>query len=188
MAESLQRHSQILENLCMVRPARRAHPHGTDAGTPGQRGREPHRAGAAGGLHAFDPPAHGRVGLAEDIGHQRVDELHVALGAEVGLGILLIDQLLLGRLDRGEHRRVALPGAIDAYPEVDLVGARIGTIELDQGEERVGRLLGKCLEHGAPFGFASARVQGRIGEWCGFSASVRRAATSASWRTSYSPR
>ena len=71
-----------------------------------------------------------------------------ALGAEVGFGGLLVDQLALGGLDRAEHRGFALTGAVDADAEVDLVGTRIGVVELDQREERVGRLLGESFEHG----------------------------------------
>lgn len=113
MIESGHFHSQILEDLRVVRPARQAQMDAARAGALRQRQRQADGAGAAGGLHSGNAPAHGRV-LAEDIGHQRLDKAHVALGTEVALGILLIEQLGLRALDGGKDRGRALAGAIDA--------------------------------------------------------------------------
>src|SRR5690606_14688882 len=119
----------IGQDLRVVGPARRAHQHTGDAGPLGQRQRQAHGARATGRLHAVDPPAAGWV-FAEYVRHQRVDEAHVAFGPEVGLGSLLVHQPLLGRLDRAEHRGLALAGTIDADAEVDFVDTRVGVVEL----------------------------------------------------------
>jgi len=76
-----------------------------------------------------------------------MDEAHVAFRAEVGLGILLGDQLPFGRLDRAEHRGRPLVGSIDAHAKIDLVGARVGIVELDQRKKRVGGLLFESVQH-----------------------------------------
>ena len=138
---------EVLQDLRVVGPARRTHQHFADARPLGQRRRQPYRAGAAGGLHALNPALHRGI-FAEHERHQRMDELHVALGAEISFRILFLDQLALGRLDRTEHRRAALAGAVDADAEVDLVGPRVLVVQLDQREQRVGRLGGDGLEHG----------------------------------------
>ena len=145
--ESHQLQPEIGEDLCVVGPARHAHVDALHARLLCQRQREPHRAGAPRGLHPRNAPAHVGIGGAEHIGHQRLDEAHVAFRAEIGFGVLGIDQHLLRRLDRGEHRRCAVLGAIDPDAEVDLVAARIGGVEADQGEEGVGRLGFESFKH-----------------------------------------
>ena len=52
-------------------------------------------------------------------------------------------QSLFCLLDRAEHRRVALSGLVDADAKVDFRRPRIGVVELDQREQRVGGLLGE---------------------------------------------
>ena len=91
MREGQQLHAEIGEDLRMVGPARHTHVNALHAGLLRQRQREPHRAGAARGLHPVDASAHARVSGAEDIGHERGGEAHVALGAEVGFACLCID-------------------------------------------------------------------------------------------------
>ena len=59
-------------------------------------------------------------------------------------------QDVLGILDRSEDRGFAGIGAIDPYAQIDLVGAIVGVVELDQREERIGRLGFEVLKHGAP--------------------------------------
>ena len=120
-----------------------------------------------------------------------MDEAHVAFGAEVGLRILRLDELLLGRLDRAEHRGVALAGAVDADAEVDLVGARIGVVELDQREERVGGLLGEVVEHGGalmPHGSRASASRSRRAYRRAVIQRLRTAASAACARTSCSRR
>ena len=162
MSEGGQFEAEVAYDLRVVRPARRAHQHARRPGALGQRQRQAHRAGAAGGLHPIDTSAMGRI-AAEDIRHQPMDEAHVAFRPEIGLGVLLIDKLLLGRLDRTEHRRGALPRAIDPHAEIDLVGTRIGVVQLDQREEGIGRLLVESVEHGRALDSRPARYQAAIG-------------------------
>ena len=149
MREGLQIKRQVGEDLRVVGPARRTHPHPRNARLLCQPQRQPHSAGAAGGLHPLDPaPKTGaKTGIvpAEDVRHQRMDEAHIAFGAEIAFGILRFQQPRFGRLDRVEHRGIALPGAIDPHPEINLVGARIRIVELDQREQRIGRLLGQGI-------------------------------------------
>ena len=101
--------------------------------------RKPTRPGSARGLHPLDPATHVGVG-AKHVGHQRTDEAQVAFRAKVAFGFLLIDQPLLGLLDRAEHRGRPIVGAIHADAKVDLVGAAVRSIELDQREQRIGSL------------------------------------------------
>jgi hypothetical protein len=96
-------HPQILEDLRVVRPARDTQMDPAGPGALRQRRGQPDGAGAAGGLHSGDAPAHGRV-FAEDVGHQCLNETHVAFGAEIALGLLLFEQIGLRTLDGGEHR------------------------------------------------------------------------------------
>ena len=133
----------------MVGPARRAHPETLDARALGHRKGEAQRARTAGSLHPLDAAAHGGISLAENIRHQRIDETHVALGAEIGLGGLGLDQLLLRRLDRGENRGGTVLGAINTNAEVDLGGPGISVVELDQRQKRIGGLLREIGQHGA---------------------------------------
>ncbi len=69
-----------------------------------------------------------------------MDEAQVAFRAEIGFAVLLLDQRAFRRLDRREHRRAPVIGAIDAHAKVDLVAARIVGIHLDQRQQRIGRL------------------------------------------------
>jgi hypothetical protein len=148
MREGLQLAAEVGENLGVVRPAWRAHPEARHARTLGHGEGEAQRAGATGCLHAVDATGgQWRRAAPEDIGFQPLDEAHVALWPEVGLGLLGLQQDLLGRLDRAEHRGITLAGAIDPDAEVDLVGPRIDVMELDQREQRVGGLLGQVREH-----------------------------------------
>ena len=149
VVEGLQFQPQIGKDLRVVRPAGRAHPDPLHPGLLGQRHGQPHAAGAAGGLHPVDPPVHRRIGRAEHVRHQRVDKAHVAFRPQIGFGILRFEQLRLSRLDRGEHRGRPRIGAIDAHAQVDLVGPRVGVVELDQREQRIGGLLCKIGQHGA---------------------------------------
>ena len=130
-------------NLRVVGPAWRAHPHLRHLRLLDHGQRQPQRASAARGLHAFDPAVHIRVRCAEHIRHQRRDKAHVAFGAEIGLALLRCDQPLLRRLDRAEHRGVALAGLVDPDAEVDFGRTRVLVVELDQREQRIGGLLGK---------------------------------------------
>jgi hypothetical protein len=77
-----------------------------------------------------------------------MDEAHVAFGAEIGLGILRIEQPLLGGLDRRENRSRAIGRAIDTHAQIDLVRARIGIVQLDQRKQCIGGLGSKIFEHG----------------------------------------
>jgi hypothetical protein len=70
-----------------------------------------------------------------------MDKAHVALGAQIGLGHLRLQQFRLGRLHRREHRRGARVGAIDADAKVNLVLTRVFIVELDQRKKRIGGLL-----------------------------------------------
>ena len=54
--------------------------------------------------------------------------------------MLLIEQQLLGRLDRDEDRRPAFGILIDANAEVDLVRTAIGREHADQRKQRIGWL------------------------------------------------
>ena len=120
-----------------------AHPDSLDPGSLPQGQREPQRAGAARGLHAFDAAIHGGVRLAEHIGHQGLDETHIAFWSKIGLGILRGDEPPLGFLDRAEHRSFALSGLVNADAEIDLGRPGVVVVELDQREQRIGGLLGE---------------------------------------------
>ena len=146
--EALELEPEVGDDLRVIGPARRAHPDAGCARTLRQCQCQPHRAGAARGLHAVDPAALGRIVLPEHVRQQRVDEAHVAFRPEVGLRILCFQQLALGRLDAGEHRSGAAVGAVNAHAEIDLVGPGISVVELDQREQRVGGLLLKVGKHG----------------------------------------
>ncbi len=146
VAERLQLGARSRHDLRVVGPRRCAHPDALDARTLCHFDRKTHRAGSARSLHAFDLRAV-EIG-AENIGDQRVNEAHVAFRAEVCLRILRFDQLRFSRLDRLEHRRAAFGRAIDADAKVDLVLARVGIVELDQRQQRIGGLRGKVFEHG----------------------------------------
>jgi hypothetical protein len=76
-----------------------------------------------------------------------MDEAHVALGAEVGFGVLNLQQLFLGGLHRLEHGRGAGVGAVDAHAQVNLVLAGVRIVELDQRQKRVGGLLLEVRKH-----------------------------------------
>ena len=125
----------------MVGPAGGAHPHPRHPGAFGQSQGQPHRAGAAGGLHPIDAPIHRRIRGAKHIGHQRMNKAHIALWPEIGLGDLRLNQSLFRRLDRAEHRGIALAGAIDPDAKVNLIGPWIIVVKLDQREQRISGLL-----------------------------------------------
>ena len=143
MNEAFELQPEIGNDLRMVWPTGRAHPDTLHTRALGQCQRNPHRAGAAGGLHTVDPPAKRRIGLAEYPRHQCMDKAHVAFWAKVSLGILRIEQHLFCRLDCAKHWRIALSGPVDADAKIDLGGTRIFVVELDQRKKRVGGLLGK---------------------------------------------
>ena len=68
-----------------------------------------------------------------------MDEAEVAFRPEIGFAVLLRDQRGFRCLDRLEHRRAPVIGAIDAHAKVDLLAARIVGMHLDQRQQRVGR-------------------------------------------------
>ena len=80
--------------------------------------------------------------------HEPGHEGTIAFRAEIALGILLVDEALFRALDGLEDRRGAIAGAVDADPEVDLVRTRIGGVELDEREQRIGGLGFESVEHG----------------------------------------
>ena len=59
--------------------------------------------------------------------------------ADIGFGLLLIDQALLGQLYRMQDRREAIGVFIDAHAQVELVRIGILLIGVHQTENRVAR-------------------------------------------------
>ena len=125
--------AQIVKDLLVIGPARRAHVNAFCPRLGRQGSRQPNGARAPRGLHALDAAAHGGI-LAEYPRHQPIDEAHVPFGTEIGLAVLKFVQDVLGILDRSEDRGFAGIGAIDPYAQIDLVGAIVGVVELDQRE------------------------------------------------------
>ncbi len=197
MVEGDRLHAQIFENLRVVGPARHAEMDPRRPGALRQRQRQTDGTGAARGLHPRDAPTHRRV-LAENIGHQRLDEAHIAFGPEVALGILLLEQPGFRALDGGKHRGRALAGAIDADPEVDLVLAIVVGVQFDQREQRIGGLGLELFEHGAsmppavdPGNRKTSAFRQRFyrgGKAVLSRAPIRTEASAVPWRTSYSRR
>ena len=74
-----------------------------------------------------------------------MDKAHIAFRAKVCLGILFGEEFLLRRFHRREDRGRPIVGAVDADAEVDLVGARVRIVELDEREKRVGGLLSQAV-------------------------------------------
>ncbi len=74
-------------------------------------------------------------------------EAGIAGKAEIGLGVLALQQSLFGFAHGAHHRRLAIAILVDANAEVDLAGAGIGTIEADQGEDLVGWGRLEVFEH-----------------------------------------
>ena len=112
-----------------------------DARTFRQSHRQAHRTGTARSLHSFDPTVARDIFARENMRHKRMDETHIAFRPEISLGILLRDQRRLGSLDAGKDRGCPVCGTIDAHAKIDLVRARIGVKQLDQRQQRIGRLL-----------------------------------------------
>ena len=74
--------------------------------------------------------------------HQFADQLSesaVTMTADIGFGLLLIDQALLGQLYRLQDRRQAIGVFIDAHAQVELVRIGILLIGVHQTENRVAR-------------------------------------------------
>ena len=70
-----------------------------------------------------------------------MDKAHVAFGAEIGLAESCVSTSFCSAALIAPNTGVApLSGAVNADAKVDLVVARVGGVELDQREQRVGRL------------------------------------------------
>ena len=78
-------------------------------------------------------------------------EAGIAGKAEIGLGVLALQQPLFGLAHGAHDRRLAVAILVDADAEVDLVGARVGAIEADQGKDLVGGSWLEIFEHGRRF-------------------------------------
>ena len=122
---------------------------GERIGLGDQLGAEPQRAAAARGLKA-DDPAVVRGAFAEHDRPDQFDEADVALRADIGLGLLALDEPAFGRLDALQDRGVAGGVAIDADSDVDLPRPRIGIGERDQSDQRILRLVLEPLEQHRP--------------------------------------
>ncbi len=110
----------VVEDLCVVGPAWLAEMKLLHTSPLRQRDCQAHCTGAARGLHAGNAPAHRRI-RAEDIRHQSIDEAHVAFRAKIALAVLFLYEPRFRFLNRAENRGVALPCAIDANTQIDLV-------------------------------------------------------------------
>ena len=138
----------------VVGPGRRADEHArVGIGRRDQLEAEPQRAAAARRLHARDALVAGM--LAEQDRPQQLGEALVAGAAEIGLGLLRIEQPLLGFLHHLEDRRVARAVAEDADADVDLVGPRIGVGQGDQREQRIA--LRRAEDRRAPLPWRRSR-------------------------------
>ena len=163
MVECDQFQPQIGNDLGMIGPARHPQMHAFHPGVLRQCQRQTHRPGAARRLHPGNPPAHRGIISAKDVRHQRIDEANVTFRAEIGFAVLRIDQPLFRRLDRGKNRGRALLSSVNADAKVDLVLTRIGGVETDEGEQRVGRLWAESVEdHAAAHGAPSRASQQRL--------------------------
>ena len=139
MLEGSNLKADIGKDLRVVGPAGHAHQHALHTGLLYQRQGQANRARAPRRLHTLDPAMHGCI-LAEDVGHQRMHEAHVALRPEIGLAVLFGEQLTLRRFDGREHRGRTVVRAIDADTQIYLPRPRVIGVHLDEREERVGGL------------------------------------------------
>ena len=136
------------EQRDVVRPGRVADVHrGVRARDAQQLGAEAQRTAAAGRLHGGGVAlAAGVIGTHHELQHLGI-EARVPDRAEVGLAGLRRDDLRLGALHRGRHRRVALVVLVDADPEVDLQRRGVALEGGADPEDRVIRHACQQLEH-----------------------------------------
>ena len=188
MLEPLRLKRDVVEDLRVVGPAGLADVQPIHASLLRERDRKPDSACAARRLHTGDTAAHRRI-ATEDVGHQTIDEAHVAFWSKVRLAVLRFDQFALGLFDCSENGRVALPRAVNTNAKVDLVMPLISSVHFYQGEQRIGRLRGKVLKHGMRHATSYERPQQRnpycgphayIFAICSFELRLRMAASAAS--------
>ena len=109
------------EQRQVVRPGGVGEPDaGVGARLPDQVGEHAQRAAAADRLRRAD--ARGVGVLAEHLPDHRLAEGGAAGRADVGLGVLRLQELLLGPLDRSHDGRRAVGVLVDADAEIELVG------------------------------------------------------------------
>ncbi len=95
-------------------------------------------AGAAGGLSRPGTLLGEQGGTrAQDQLAEQGAERRVTVAADVGLGALAVDQLLLGQLHRTRDRRQALGILVHADPQVQARRVAVQAIRLHQAEDRV---------------------------------------------------
>ena len=136
------------EDWCVIGPRRRSDPHRWCPVGPGEKfGGQSQRAGAAWGLDPGNAPI-GDHRRAQRHWSDQIGKGLVAFGAAVALGVLFCNQPCFGSLYRTHDRSSALRIAVDANTEIDLVGARIGPVQTDDGQESVGWLAFEVTEQG----------------------------------------
>ena len=85
----------------------------------------------------------------------RGDEVEVAEDADIGLGVLLLEEPRLGGLDRAHDRGAAAGVLVDADAEVDLVAARVGGVKMP--------ISSMILSGGVGFSVSNMRVPSLVG-------------------------
>ncbi|MNP26957.1 hypothetical protein D3C76_1198410 [compost metagenome] len=138
-----------VEDALMVRPAWVAHPDGFYAGIFGEEiRRHAQGTGTARGLcGAGTFIADNRVAFAEQQLLSATTKFRDAVDAEVVFGIFVFQQILLSFFNAGQYRGLAGLIFIDTNTQVDFSRAVIGTKQIGQAQNRVGRGGGNVLKH-----------------------------------------